>query len=242
MGVFKLTINHLGEKALILQWPDDISPEILTDLLSFKNFLTENFNGRISEIVTTYNSLTLFFDGSHRDELEKMVRDAYHSFQGENLIKPVLWEIPVCYDEKFGIDLEEMSREINLSKEEIIHRHSSAVYIVYFIGFLPGFLYMGGMDPSIAFRRRSSPRAAVVKGAVGIAGRQTGVYPNQSPAGWNIIGNSPLSFFDPVAEPPCFVKPGDRIRFKPVSKKEHSKIQKEVNQGTYTIKHEQYEG
>ena len=153
-------------------------------------------------------------------------------------VKSVLWKIPVCYDAVFGIDLEAISKEKNLSKEEIIKRHSQAIYTVYFIGFLPGFLYLGGLDESLHVPRKSTPRLQIEKGAVAIGGNQTGVYPTESPGGWNIIGNSPIEFFNPKLETPCFAKAGDKISFKPITIQEFKTIKILVEAGVYQIESE----
>jgi inhibitor of KinA len=145
------------------------------------------------------------------------------------------WQIPVCYNDEFGIDLEFVSKQKSLTKTQIIQRHSQVNYRVFFIGFLPGFLYLGGLDKSLHIPRKSSPRLAVKKGAVAIGGSQTGIYPGVSPGGWNIIGNSPISFFDVTKEQPCFAKAGDFIQFKSVSIEEYRDIKEQVIRGVYKI-------
>jgi inhibitor of KinA len=144
----------------------------------------------------------------------------------------------VCYHVNFGIDLEAISIEKKLSTEDIIKRHSQVIYTVYFIGFLPGFLYLGGLDDSIYVPRKSTPRLQIDKGAVAIGGNQTGVYPESSPGGWNIIGNSPIEFFNPKLEKPCFAKAGDRIVFKPVSMEAYNQIKTLVEGGVHEIESE----
>ena len=120
--------------------------------------------------------------------------------------------------------MDEISIKKNLSKQKIIALHAQAIYTVYFIGFLPGFLYLGGLDPALNFPRKQIPRLQIKKGAVGIGGVQTGVYPTQSPGGWNIIGNSPISFFNASNKIPCFAKAGDKIQFYTISLKKHKEI------------------
>lgn len=131
-----------------------------------------------------------------------------------------------------------MSEKKNLSKEDIINTHSNKDYTVYFIGFLPGFLYLGGLDKKLYFPRKSNPNLMVKKGSVGIGGYQTGVYPGDSPGGWNIIGSIPINFFDPKMEKPCFAKPGDKIRFYPISLLDYDKIDLMVKKGDFIFEKE----
>ena len=136
------------------------------------------------------------------------------------------------------MDLDEISKEKGLTKQEIIQLHSETIYTVYFIGFLPGFLYLGGLDESLHMPRKSSPRLQIIKGAVAIGENQTGVYPSSSPGGWNIIGNSPINFFDVTKDKPCFAKAGDKIQFRSISYKQHSDLTVLVKEAVYQIESE----
>ena len=124
--------------------------------------------------------------------------------------------LPVCYGGRFGPDLEVVAAHAGLSPEAVIQCHSAAIYRVYFLGFTPGFAYLGGLDPVLAMPRRSTPRTMVAAGSVGIGGAQTGVYPLATPGGWQIIGRTPLVLFDPARSPPCLLAPGDLLRFRPI--------------------------
>ena len=147
-----------------------------------------------------------------------------------------LWEIPVCYDASFGIDLEEIANKKKCSVADIIRLHTETDYLVYFIGFQPGFLYLGGLHQNLHVPRKSNPRVRVDKGSVGIGGAQTGVYPQNSSGGWNIIGKSPLNFFNMKATNPCFAKPGDRIQFVAVDIHTFYEIEREVIKQEFIIK------
>ena len=136
---------------------------------------------------------------------------------------------------EFGIDLEALSNSINLSVEEIIELHSKPFYIIYFIGFLPGFLYLGGLDSKLQTPRKANPRLKVPKGSVAIGGNQTGIYPSESPGGWNIIGKSPINFFNLKNDTPCFAKPGDKLQFYPISKDKYSDIEVMVEGNVYQL-------
>jgi inhibitor of KinA len=148
----------------------------------------------------------------------------------------------VCYDEKFGLDLSGIATKNKLGIPKIKSLHSTPVYTIFFIGFLPGFLYLGGLDKKLFFPRKKSPRKEVEKGAVGIAGKQTGIYPQKSPGGWQIIGNCPLDLFDVHENPPSIFKAGDKIKFYPISLEEHQDISEQVETGKFKIKTEDYEG
>lgn len=129
-------------------------------------------------------------------------------------------EIPVLYGGDFGPDLGDVAARHGLSEAEVIRIHSTGDYLVYMVGFMPGFAYLGGLDERIATPRRNAPRKAVPAGAVGIGGQQTGVYPNTSPGGWNLIGRTPRVIFDSRREEPSLLSAGDRVRFRPVSRDE----------------------
>jgi inhibitor of KinA len=121
--------------------------------------------------------------------------------------------LPVCYGGAFGPDLLDLARHCGLGPEEVVARHTGACYQVYLLGFAPGFPYLGGLDPALAAPRRATPRILVARGSVGIAGLQTGVYPLDTPGGWQIIGRTPLALFDAGRAEPCLLRPGDRLRF-----------------------------
>ena len=238
MSSFELTYKPLGDRSVLVEWPAKIDKKILDDVLNFKNSLKNYYIKQSVQINSSYSSLLISYNiGIENIYNEILTLKSLYNTR-KNLNKRALkhWEIPVCYDVEFGIDLEEISSANKLSKTEIIERHFKAVYTVYFIGFLPGFLYLGGLDKKLHFPRKSAPRLMVKKGAVGIGGNQTGIYPNESPGGWNIIGNSPLNFFDINKEEPCFAKAGDTIRFFNVGLKDYLQIKDEVDKGIYQIK------
>lgn len=191
----------------------------------------------VLETVPAYNSLTVFFDTGRikYSSVVKDLKEIYASKDQKLITAHKLWRIPVCYEDKFGLDLGLMAKAKNLSKEKIIEMHSAQIYDVYFIGFLPGFLYLGGLPEQLDFKRRDEPRLKIMQGDVAIAGNQTGIYPRESPGGWNIVGNSPLCFFDVDTFPPCFAVAGDKLKFVPITIKEHDRIKKEVEAGVYKI-------
>ncbi len=237
---FDLIYKPYGERSILIEWPSLIDEEILFNVLSFKDKILKNDIKLIVNINHTYNSLLIIYnyfliDFNNQISLLKRIYK-----QKEKLTKSIFkqWKIPVCYDANLGIDLESISQTKSISKEDIIKRHSQAAYTVYFIGFLPGFLYLGGLDETLNFPRKEFPRLKIEKGSVAIGGNQTGIYPNESPGGWNIIGNTPISFFEATSKAPCFAKSGDRIKFCPISLKKHHDIKALVNAGVYQIESE----
>lgn len=122
-------------------------------------------------------------------------------------------DIPVCYDAECGLDLDLLAREIGLSNDDVIALHTNAAYHVHFLGFLPGFAYMGGVPDVLRVPRHASPRTRVPAGSVAIAGAQAGIYPSDTPGGWRILGRTPLAVFDPSRAVPSLLQPGDRVRF-----------------------------
>ena len=154
----------------------------------------------------------------------------------ESRVNKLIWEIPVCYDSCFGEDLVQFSQTKEMSISEIIQLHSNKIYTVYFMGFLPGFLYLGGLDSKLELARKKTPSLDVKKGAVAIGGNQTGIYPQDSPGGWHVIGNSPLEFFNPNESPPCIISAGDKVRFVPITRSEHSEILKLIEVDEYNLK------
>jgi inhibitor of KinA len=126
--------------------------------------------------------------------------------------------VPVCYDGELGLDLEELARELRADINEVIAWHSAPTYLVYMLGFKPGFPYMGTLDDRLTVPRLATPRTAVPAGSVAIAGRQTGIYPVPSPGGWRILGRTPVAVFDPDRAAPFLLRPGDRVRFEPIAR------------------------
>lgn len=148
--------------------------------------------------------------------VERELADLNH----EAVSEPRTVEIPVCYGGAYGPDLEDVARQHSLTTEEVVCIHSSGDYLVYMLGFMPGFAYLGGLSPKLATPRRLSPRTVVPAGSVGIGGVQTGVYPLASPGGWNLIGRSPSRLFDVKREPPSLLSAGDHVRFRPIAEPE----------------------
>jgi KipI family sensor histidine kinase inhibitor len=168
----------------------------------------------VGETLPGMNNLTLTFDPTAID-LDTLTAHVLHAWPtlASGAIEGRRIDIPVAYGGEHGPDLADVAAHTGLTPAEVVRRHSGGEYIVYLLGFLPGFAFMGGLPPELATPRRAEPRTAVPARSVGIGGEQTGIYPLVSPGGWQLIGRTPLELFDPAAEPPTLLRPGDRVRF-----------------------------
>jgi len=237
---FELTYKVFGESAVLIEWPSKMEEPILDDVIMFNETILKAQIPEINEIIQSINSLTVVFDNGtiNHDELVASLKKIR---KGKSILQHsprTSWKIPVCYDETFGLDLAELSAQKGLSKDEIVDIHSQQKYKVYAIGFLPGFLYLGGLDKRLYSPRRAQPRLEIMKGSVGIGGEQTGIYPSASPGGWQIIGNTPVTLFDVNKDIPCFAKPGDKIRFTPISLTDHNLITQLISVNEYKLEKE----
>jgi len=233
VSTFKLTYKPFGESAILIEWPQKISIAILDDIRNFSLKIKHSRIKYILEINFVYSSLLVIYKSKKINyfDLKKELQFIYNkNLIIKNNLKKTIWEIPVCYDIEFGIDLPFLSLQNKISIEEIISIHSSNYYTVYGIGFLPGFLYLGGLSKKLYLKRRETPRLEVPKGSVAVGGKQTGIYPVISPGGWHIIGKTPISIFNINNKEPCLVIPGDKVKFNPISKEEFDQIisEKEV--------------
>ena len=237
MGRFDVRYKPWGESTILIEWPAGISEVVLEDILALQEALEVAREIHPLETWNTYHALAAIYDPSRFSfsDISSKIKAIYKGQVLKDSRSKTLWKIPVCYDEEFGIDLKEMALQKEMDIHEIIQKHCWPIYTIYFIGFLPGFLYLGGLADELNFPRKPSPRLSVRRGAVAIGGRQTGVYPVESPGGWNIIGNSPLIFFDSASTLPCFARPGDKIKFYPIEKAEYARIAEQVKSGEYIL-------
>ncbi|MDR9457728.1 MAG: 5-oxoprolinase subunit PxpB [Salegentibacter sp.] len=237
-------ISAMGERAILVQFEPVIDENLLEKLLFYKNKLEEFYDEVKVEVTNTYNSLLISYLFTIEDVYGEVsaLKQLFDEAKITKLSNRQIFHLPVCYDEEIGWDLEEISSQKKLSKTQIIELHTAPVYTVYFIGFLPGFLYLGGLDKKLQISRKKEPRLKIEKGAVGIGENQTGIYPKSSPGGWQILGNCPVKFFDKNLDPPCEISPGDKVKFYSVSKVEFEEISQQVSDGKFQLKKENYEG
>jgi len=206
-------ISPAGDSALLVELGDQIDRALNRRLHALAGWL----NGRpgLGESVPGYAALLVHYDPFQLDypaALELAQRGLEEAAQTQ-LPAPRRVEIAVRYGGADGPDLEFVAQHCGLSAQEVVRRHCQAEYVVYFLGFSPGFPYLGGLDPSIAAPRLETPRPRIPAGSVGIAGGQTGIYPLESPGGWRIIGRTEAVLFDARAQPPALLAPGDVVRF-----------------------------
>lgn len=244
MANYQLTYKRFGERSILIEWPSKIDEDILKDILRFKQIIENKLSEYIVEINYAYNSILITYKNSVNDIIEKIseLSKLYKIAKADLVLSSKLWKIPVCYDLSYGIDSEELMKAKNIDFDQLITLHTNKLYTVFFIGFLPGFLYLGGLDEQLFFPRKSAPRLTVKKGAVAIGENQTGIYPNQSPGGWNIIGNSPINLFNSNHELPCLIKGGDKIEFYPISLENHKQISQLVSTNAYQMESEVLSG
>ena len=232
-----MKINPVGDIALSVDFGNVIEEKTNDKVMELEKAMQKAQIPGILEMVPSYRALMVQYDPmliSYQQLTERIIElnqtlQAGSSVQSKKLIRL----IPCCYGGEYGEDLKGMETITGFSQEEIIRIHAGMDYKIYMLGFLPGFVYLGGMDERIAAPRLDTPRIAIPAGSVGIGGKQTGVYPIASPGGWRLIGTTPVKFYDPTAEEPILCKAGEYIRFVPVTPEEYVKIQKEYQAGIW---------
>ena len=222
------SIYYLSEQAVTIEFGHEISDTLLHRISSYNNLLHQHPFPGLQTTVSAYSTLSIFYDPLQviqatelrgRDGFEK-VQNYLLNLTEQNIDQtkssatPIT--IPVCYGELYGPDIEEVADVNSLSIQDVISLHTQAVYTVYMIGFVPGFAYMGGMNEQLATPRKATPRQTIPAGSVGIAGKQTGIYPLETPGGWQIIGRTPLKLFDATHAQPALLKAGDKVIFKSI--------------------------
>lgn len=224
-------ISALGDSGILLEISGSIEEISNRRIVAFKNWLSLHPFEGIREIIVAYTSIAVFYDpvlikkknGRTSESAFDLVRSKllldFEQVGSESAGEAIIHHIPVCYDPEFGTDLGFISQNNNLSFDEIVHLHTYRSFRVYMLGFVPGFPYMGILDKELECQRKPSP-VPVVAGSVGIAGAQTGIYPLNSPGGWQIIGRTPVNLFERDKAPPVRINPGDLVRFYGISKDE----------------------
>lgn len=213
------SVFRLGETAWLLQ--PKLSENVLEHIYSTSDLLERSKIDGLQDIIPAYDSITLIYDSQFKYDAGK-ISEISPSREPHLSTEKNIFEINVCYE--LGMDWNEVEVKTGLSKEEVISIHSTQNYTLAMMGFMPGFIFLEGLDDRIAVSRKEKPRIKVPSGSVGIGGNQTGIYSLESPGGWQIIGRTTESFFDVKKTLPTKLKAGDRIRFKPISKEEFDKV------------------
>lgn len=227
-----------GDKALVVEFGDAISPEINRRVRNFTLAVEKADIPAVFDLMPTYRSLLIYYDPLQVSATELQAR---LEPLGENLDelvieKPQIVHIPVLYGGEYGPDIEFVAEHAGLTVEQVIETHANTDYLVYAMGFSPGFPYLGGLSEKLTTPRLTSPRVEIPAGAVGIAETQTGVYPVASPGGWQLIGRTPVKMFDTRKEPPTLLSTGNYVRFIRLDgEDEFLEIQKLADAGDYTV-------
>ncbi len=221
---------NLGDSALTLEFGDRIDQQLVSAVSAFDTrLMQEKEAGRLNgviETVPTFRSLTVIFDPLviSRSDLQGRLLLLLEKVETDNRQKGRHWRLPVCYGGDYGPDLESAAASLGLTPEKVIDLHASQTYLVYMIGFLPGFPYMGDVDPALHMPRLTEPRVRVPVGSVAITGQQTAIYPWESPGGWQLLGRCPLALFDAQRSEPALLGPGDRVEFQVISEDRYQEL------------------
>ncbi len=230
-----IKILTAGDSALLVEFGKEINEDINRKITAVVKMIKEQRIEGIVELIPSFCALVIQYDPRviSYDEMKNRVKGILELdiTLGENGKR--IFEIPVCYGGEFGPDIETIAQNAGLSVEKVIQIHSSRDYLIYMLGFLPGFCYLGGLDERIHTPRLTNPRLKINAGSVGIGGSQTGIYPLDSPGGWQLMGMTPVKTYDPEREVPILLEAGDYIRFIPVDEEEYYRIKELVEKGEY---------
>ena len=247
-----MEITPLGDSAVLIRVAEnfDQAPiDVLNNVLATKSALEAAQIPGVIELAPAYTTVALFCDPVRAIDAGAVVEDVFGWFEqriqqalksvaapkafgadrgraGDNVPGYNSIEVPVCYDQEFAFDLDEVARNAGVHLKEVVDLHCGADYRVHCVGFTPGFPFLGGLPRQLATPRRDVPRKEIPAGSVAIGGRQTGIYPIKSPGGWNVIGRTPLQLFDPQKDPPVLLRAGDRVRFRSITREEFERATK----------------
>lgn len=226
-----------GDCSLVMEFGNSISPKINANIRNMVKKIDESSIKGITEVIPTYRSIQIIYDPMKATykELIGRLREIESSIDNGDVSSIRIVEIPTVYGGDYGPDIEFIAKHNKLTIDEVIQIHTSRDYLVYMLGFTPGFGYLGGMDERIATPRLQVPRTKISGGSVGIAGSQTGIYPIDSPGGWQLLGRTPIKLYDPLFTPPVLLNAGDYIRFIPITQEEFFKIEEKVNRNEYKV-------
>lgn len=223
-----------GDSALLVEFGDTIDLDVNRKVIALSKAILKARIQGVEELVPTYRSLLIRYDLAKigYKQLVLRVKDIESELKESKLEAVRRIVVPVVYGGQYGPDLSYVAQFHGLTEEQVIQIHSGREYRVYMLGFVAGFPYFGEVADEIATARLETPRLKVAAGSVGIAEKQTGIYPCEAPGGWQIIGRTPLRLFNPQMDPPALLKPGDSVEFQQVSEKEYKKIEEAILNGT----------
>jgi inhibitor of KinA len=222
----------LGDSAILVELGTSIDAAVNARVVDLAARVRASAKPGLSDVVPAYASLAVHFDpatvtlSETIEFVSRCVAAAGESWCPTEAPAGTVVEVPALYDDARGPDLHAVAEHAGCTIAEVIERHAAPAYRVYMLGFLPGFPYLGRVDPRIAVPRHASPRPRVPAGSIGIAGHQTGIYPRDSPGGWQIIGRTPLTLFDASRTSPALLSPGDTVRFRPIDEQEFRRLER----------------
>ena len=228
-------IRITGDTSVAVVFGDEISAAINQEIRAFDEALNEEQIEGVFETVPTYCTLTVHYAPEiiRYSELRQKLQALLSVSHKAQKLNAIVMEIPVCYGGEYGPDLDFVAKHNHLTPEEVVRIHASAEYLIYMLGFTPGFSYMGGMDERIATPRLERPRVLIPAGSVGIAGKQTGIYPIDSPGGWQLIGRTPVHLYDAQRDDPILLDAGLHVKFVPIDDAEFKRIVQRIELGRY---------
>ena len=227
IGLYKNARYHIsGDCGLLVEYGDTINLSVNCKVRSMAIVVKEKALAGVLEIIPTYLSILIIYDPliTNPSALQQALMIMEDRLHERDIPQQQTIEIPVCYGEEFGPDIQFVAKHNSMTEDDVVRIHSESVYQIYMIGFTPGFPFLGGLSKKLYTPRLETPRSLVPAGSVGIANEQTGIYPIDSPGGWQLIGRTPITLFAPEKPNPFLYQTGDRIKFKPVSTEEYFRL------------------
>ncbi len=227
-----------GDKALVVEFGSCIAPGLSQIVRRALFAINKAEIAGLIEAVPTYRSILVYYEPLKisAPNLEEDLRTLVRNAGDITMPQPLLTEVPTVYGGAYGPDMEHVARHNGITAEEVVRLHTGTPYLIYMLGSFPGFAYLGGISPKIATPRLKTPRLKVPAGSVAIGGIQTGVYPTESPGGWNLIGRTPLRLFEADKEPPALLKAGDYVVFRAITPREFDRLEQAVARESYEVK------
>jgi KipI family sensor histidine kinase inhibitor len=219
-----------GDSVLVVEFEERVDPVVNARAIACARAIHQAGHPGVRDVVPTYRAVAVYFDPLRTDvaSLGALLEQEAAKPAPAGVDARAAVEIPVCYGGTLGPDLAALARHADCTEEDVVRLHTSRIYRVYMLGFIPGFAYLGLVDEKIAMPRHATPRLKVPARSVGIAGRQTGVYPSESPGGWQLIGRTPLAPFDPARQRPFLLHAGDAVKFVAISPREYGRLSGET--------------
>ena len=231
----KIKLLTAGDSSILLQFGNTIDPAINRKIAATVQLMREQHINGVTDVIPAFCSLLINYDPRviSYEQIKRRMEALVKIDVTAGDTRKRVFEIPVCYGGEYGPDIQNIADHAGMSVEEVIQIHTSRDYLIYMLGFLPGFTYLGGLDERIHTPRLANPRIRIPAGSVGIGGSQTGIYPMDSPGGWQLMGQTPVKTYDPERKPPILVEAGDYIRFVPIDEAEYQRIKELVDKNEY---------